>query len=99
MIQKSLLKGITPITFAFDKMSQNESDKEQKSMTEMIAYGVALLAHGSHSLDVFRLHSFKGEIKEDSSSLCQGTYPVEGSFFEHNVQEKIKEINESLWVA
>ncbi|GFN92352.1 reverse transcriptase and recombinase [Plakobranchus ocellatus] len=42
MIQKSLLKGITAITFAFDKMSQNEGDKEQKSMTEMIADGVAL---------------------------------------------------------
>ncbi|GFO18774.1 hypothetical protein PoB_004527900 [Plakobranchus ocellatus] len=65
----------------------------------MIADGVALLAHGSHTLDVFRRHSFKGEIKEEYSSLCQGTYPVEGSLFGHNFQEKIKEVNESLRVA
>ncbi|GFN92407.1 hypothetical protein PoB_001891300 [Plakobranchus ocellatus] len=38
MIQKTILKGITAITFAFDKMSlwQNETDSEQKSMTEMV---------------------------------------------------------------
>ncbi|GFO27480.1 hypothetical protein PoB_005398500 [Plakobranchus ocellatus] len=85
MIQKSLLKDITAITFAFDEISQNETDSELKSLTEVITDGEELLSYGSHTLDAFRQHSFKGEIKEEYSSPCNGTYAVEGSFFGHNV--------------
>ncbi|GFS13575.1 hypothetical protein ElyMa_003139900 [Elysia marginata] len=47
-------------------------------LKEEVADSIALL---SHSLDVFRRHSLKGDIKEEYNSLCTNTYPATGALF------------------
>ena len=65
----------------------------------MLADGVTLLANGSHKLDVFRRHAFKGDMKDEYSSICTGSYPAKGSLFGPDMHERIREVNESLRVA
>ena len=92
---KYLMKGLTAVIFAFDALSNSDN----RTATEMLADGVTLLANGSHKLDVFRRHAFKGDMKDEYSSICTGSYPVKGSLFGHDMHERIREVNESLRVA
>ncbi|GFR98349.1 hypothetical protein ElyMa_004499300 [Elysia marginata] len=59
--QKALIKGVCAITSAFDDLSKSptDSDTAMTLLKEKVADGVALLSHASHSLDMFRRHSFK----------------------------------------
>ncbi|GFO49878.1 hypothetical protein PoB_007638300 [Plakobranchus ocellatus] len=95
-VQKSLLKGLTAVALVFDKLAKTIREDE---VVEQLSDGVALLANASHRLDVFRRQSFQGEFKDEYNSLCQTSYPVTGSLFGPSVQEKIKEVQESLKVA
>ncbi|GFN87752.1 myomodulin neuropeptides [Plakobranchus ocellatus] len=95
-VQKSLLKGLTAVALVFDKLAKTIREDE---VVEQLSDGVALLANASHRLDVFRHQSFQGEFKGEYNSLCQASYPVTGSLFGPSVQEKIKEVQESLKVA
>ncbi|GFR84557.1 hypothetical protein ElyMa_000674400 [Elysia marginata] len=61
--------------------------------------GKKILSHASHSLDIFWRQAFKGELKEEYSSMCGGNYPVKGFLFGEDVQDKIREVIESLRVA
>ena len=65
-VQKYLMKGLTAVIFAFDALSNSDD----RTATEMLADGVTLLANGSHKLDVFRRHAFKGDMKDEYSSIC-----------------------------
>ena len=94
-VQKYLMKGLTAVIFAFDALSNSDA----RTATEMLADGVTLLANGSHKLDVFRRHAFKGDMKDEYSSICNGSYPVKGSLFGPDMHERIREVNESLRVA
>ena len=69
------MKGLTAVIFAFDALSNSDD----RTATERLADGVTLLANGSHKLDVFRRHAFKGDIKDEYSSICNGSYPGKGS--------------------
>ena len=94
-VQKVLSKATTAITMAFDKLSQ----QGDSSVIECVADGVAMMSHASHSLDILRRQCFKGELKEEYNSLCSPKYPVSGSLFGENVNERIKEVNETMRVA
>ena len=97
-IQKALIKGLTAILLAFDDLSAILQPAQSGAMKQ-IADVVALLAHSSHALDLFRRHAFKGELKEEYSSLCGGAHPVVGALFGPNVQDRVKELNDTLRMA
>lgn len=89
-VQKNILKGLTAISSAFDTICPQIQDPQLDSVKETIADGIALVANGSHSLDVFRRQSFRSELREEYSSMCTGNYPVMGFLFGKDVQEKNK---------
>ena len=62
---------------------------------KQIADGAALFAHCSHALNLFRRHAFKGELKEGYPSLCGAAHPVVGALFGPNVQDRVKELNDT----
>ena len=97
-VQKALIKGLTAILLAFDDLSAILQPAQSGAMKQ-IADGVALLAHSSHALDLFRRHAFKGELKEEYSSLCDGAHPVVGALFGPNVQDRVKGLNDTLRMA
>ena len=66
---------------------------------KQIADGVALLAHISHALDLFRRHAFKGELQEEYSSLCGAAHLDVGAHFGPNVQNSVKKLNDTLRMA
>ena len=96
-VQKALIKGLTAILLAFKDLSAILQPAQSGAMKQ-IADGVALLAHSSHVLDLFRRYAFKGELKE-YSSLCGGAHPVVGALFGPNVQDRVKELNYTLRMA
>ena len=94
-VQKYLMKGLTAVIFAFDALSNSDD----RTATEMLADGVTLLANGSHKPDVFRRHDFKGDMEDEYSSICNGSYSVKGSLFGPDMHERIRKVNELLRVA
>ena len=97
-VQKALIKGLTAILLAFDDLSAVLQPAQSGAMKQ-IADGVALLAHSSHALDLFRRHAFQGELKEEYSSLCGAAHPVVGALFGPNVQDRVKELDDTLRMA
>ncbi|KAK3738954.1 hypothetical protein RRG08_006521 [Elysia crispata] len=97
-IQKALIKGLAAILLAFDDLSAILQPAQSGAMKQ-IADGVALLAHSSHALDLFRRHVLKEELKEEYSSLCGAAHPVVGALFSPNVQDRVKELNDTLRMA
>ena len=95
--QKALVKGLSLVSafiYAYDDLLQSP-DGDTVQVREKMADGIALLSHASHSLDMFRRQSFKGEIKDEYNT----SYPAAGSLFGPNVNDKIKEVQESMRVA
>ena len=96
--QKALAKGLSAVIYAYDDLLHSP-DGDTVQVREKMADGIALLSHASHSLDMFRRQSFKGEIKDEYNTLCTTSYPAAGSLFGPNVNDKIKEVQESMRVA
>ena len=96
--QKALVKGLSAVIYAYDDLLHSP-DGDTVQVREKMADGIALLSHASHSLDMFRRQSFKGEIKDEYNTLCTTSYPAAGSLFGPNVNDKIKEVQESMRVA
>lgn len=100
-----MVKGFTRVTFALDSMVLNSKNKKEVSIIqdgkimEFVSDGVALLSKASHCLNIFRRQAFKGEIKEESTFLCNASSLVCGRLFGDNLGEKIKDLNESMRVA
>ncbi|RUS72865.1 hypothetical protein EGW08_019371 [Elysia chlorotica] len=88
-IQKSVTKGLTAVLLAFGGLSAIISPETSKPIKQL-ADGIALLAYGSHALDLHLRHAFRGELKEEYSSLCSEAHPIVCSLFGPNVQNCIK---------
>ena len=71
------------------------SKKDLNRSLKPLADAISLQAHASHSFDLERRLSFKKDIKDDFASLCSNTYPVEQQLFGEELQEKIKNADET----
>jgi hypothetical protein len=93
-IQKSLLKGLTPIINVVNEMLENPDDngKSQHKQEAIVTLldGVAMLASTSHGLSMYRRMNIKQFLNEQYASFCSTQTPLTEMLFGDNVREKIE---------
>ena len=98
--QSNLMKGLMASCSAYNSiysLIQQDSFSKQDLNRSLkpLADAISLQAHASHAFDLERRLSFKKDIKEDFASLCSNSYPVDKQLFGEELQEKIKNADET----
>ena len=99
--ERTICSYIWPMTICCSHLTEIPFTFVRKWQIESQTNRIALPSHASHSLevDMFRRQSFKDEIKDECNTVCTTSYPAAGSSFGPNVNDKIKEVQESMRVA